>query len=113
MARIGSSRKLDENRWKQVVKFLFIDVPEVEVEIRYRGCPSIAQGHDVLDDRRTERKCQFNKVESVEERRTGGYFYLIPLQRQEMIRGSGLRTVRLMSNIRFPCIHKNEPVDFH
>jgi hypothetical protein len=27
--------------------------------------------------------------------------------------GSGLRTVRVKSDIRFPCIHKNGPVDFH
>jgi hypothetical protein len=31
--RIGPSRELDEERWKQVVKFLLIDVPEVEIKV--------------------------------------------------------------------------------
>jgi hypothetical protein len=30
---IGASRKLDEQRGKQVVKFLFINVPEIEIKI--------------------------------------------------------------------------------
>ncbi len=51
------SRKLDEEGGKQVAKSLFIDVPEVEIEVGHRGRPSIAQGHDVLYDRRTERRC--------------------------------------------------------
>jgi len=45
---IGASRKLDEQRGKQVVKFLFIDVPEIKIEIGDRGLPSIAQGYDIL-----------------------------------------------------------------
>jgi hypothetical protein len=31
--RIGASRKLDEQSGKQVVKFLFIDVSEIEIKI--------------------------------------------------------------------------------
>jgi hypothetical protein len=30
---IGARRKLDEQRGKQIVKFLFINVPEIEIEI--------------------------------------------------------------------------------
>ena len=52
--RIGPSRKLDEERWKQVVKFLLIDVPEVEIKVGQRGPPSIAQGYDILYDRGAE-----------------------------------------------------------
>jgi hypothetical protein len=33
MAGIGWSRKLGEERGKQVVKSLFIDVPEVEIKV--------------------------------------------------------------------------------
>jgi hypothetical protein len=40
--RIGPSRKLDKERGKQVGKILFIDVPEVEIEIRHRGPPVVA-----------------------------------------------------------------------
>ena len=38
-----------------------------------------------------------------------------PATGREMIddQRSGLRTVRVKSDTRFPCIHKNEPVDFH
>ena len=54
---IGSGRKLYEEGGKQVVKSLFIDILEVEIEVGHRGRPSIAQGHDVLYDRRTERRC--------------------------------------------------------
>ena len=42
MAGIGPSRKLDEERWEQVVKFLFIGIPEVEIKVGQRGPPSIA-----------------------------------------------------------------------
>jgi hypothetical protein len=30
---IGASRKLDEERWEQVVKFLFVNVPEVKIKV--------------------------------------------------------------------------------
>jgi hypothetical protein len=30
---IGASRKLDEQRGKQVVKFLFINIPEIEIKV--------------------------------------------------------------------------------
>jgi hypothetical protein len=52
--RIGPSRKLDEERWKKVVKFLLIDIPEVEIKVRQRGLSSIAQGYDILYDRGAE-----------------------------------------------------------
>jgi hypothetical protein len=48
---IGPSRKLDKERGKQVGKILFIDVSEVEIEIRNRGLPIVAQGYDILYDR--------------------------------------------------------------
>ena len=51
---IGPSRKLDEEGGKQVMDSLFIDVPEVEIKVGHRSRSSIAQGHDVLYDRRTE-----------------------------------------------------------
>jgi hypothetical protein len=39
------------------VKSLFIDVPEVEIKVGHRSRPGITQSHDVLYDRRTERRC--------------------------------------------------------
>jgi len=48
--RIRSRGELYEERGKQVMKFLFIDVPEVEIKEAHRGPPSIAQGYDVLYD---------------------------------------------------------------
>ena len=47
---IGLSRKLTEERRKQVVKTLFIDVPEIKIKVGHRGLPSIAQGYDILYD---------------------------------------------------------------
>lgn len=36
--------------WGQVLKSLFIDVPEIKVKIGHQDLPSIAQGRDVLYD---------------------------------------------------------------
>ena len=47
---IGPSRKLDEERRKQVVKLLFIDVPKVEIKIGQGGTSSVAQDYDILYD---------------------------------------------------------------
>ncbi len=49
--------ELDEQRGKQVMKHLFIDVPEVEIEVDHRGPPSVAQGYDILYDGGTECGC--------------------------------------------------------
>ena len=51
---IGSRGELDEEGGKDVAKVLFVNVPEVEIEIRHRGPPSIAQRHDILNNRGTE-----------------------------------------------------------
>jgi hypothetical protein len=51
---IGPRRKLDEQRGKQVAKLLFIDIPEVEIEISHRGPPGVTLGFDILNDRGTE-----------------------------------------------------------
>jgi hypothetical protein len=48
--RIGPSRKLSEERGKQIVKFLFADVLEVKIKIGHRGHSSIVQRHDILYD---------------------------------------------------------------
>ena len=42
---------MDEERGKQVAKLLFINVPEVKIEIGHGCPPSVAQGHDILYDR--------------------------------------------------------------
>jgi hypothetical protein len=39
------------------MKSLFIDILEVEIKVGHRGHPGIAQGHDIVYDRRTERRC--------------------------------------------------------
>src|SRR6267154_6221032 len=51
---IGSGRELDEKRGKKVAKPLLIDVPEIKIEVGHCGHPGIAQGHDILYNRRTE-----------------------------------------------------------
>jgi hypothetical protein len=51
---VGPRRKLGKERGKQVVEFLFIDVPEVKIKIGHRRLPGVAQGYDVFYDRRTE-----------------------------------------------------------
>ncbi len=74
------------------MKFLFIDVPEVEIKVGHRGLPSIAQGHDILYDRGTERRRQTEGKERVEEGQTRGYFFQTPLQSrgdQESMQGTG------------------------
>ena len=48
---IGPSRKLDKERRKQIGKILFIDIPEVEIEIGHQGPSVVAQGCDILYDR--------------------------------------------------------------
>jgi hypothetical protein len=45
---------LDEERKKQVAKVLFIDVPEVKIEISHFCPPGVAQAYDVLYDRGAE-----------------------------------------------------------
>jgi hypothetical protein len=50
---IGASRKLDEERRKQVVKSLFIDIPEVKIKVGHRCLLDVAQGYDILYDRGT------------------------------------------------------------
>jgi hypothetical protein len=42
--------RLDEEGWGQVLKSLFIDVPEIKVKIGHQDLPSIAQARDVLYD---------------------------------------------------------------
>jgi hypothetical protein len=41
---------LYEERRKKVAQVLFIDVPEVEIEVGQRGLPIIAQRHNILYD---------------------------------------------------------------
>ena len=50
---IGASRKLDEERRKQVVKSLFIDIPEVKTKVGHRCLPGVPRGYDISYDRGT------------------------------------------------------------
>jgi len=54
-AKIGASRKLRKKRKEQVSAILFIDIPEIEVEVCHGGQSRIAQRHDISDDRRASR----------------------------------------------------------
>jgi len=45
---------LDEEGRKEVLEFLLVDIPEVEIEICDRGPPGVVQGYDILYDRRAE-----------------------------------------------------------
>ena len=47
---IGSSRELNEERRKEVLEFLLVDIPEIEIEIAHRGTLRGVQGHDILYD---------------------------------------------------------------
>ena len=51
---IGPSGELDEKGRKEVLEFLFVDIPEVEIEIGHRGPPGVVQSHDISYDRRAE-----------------------------------------------------------
>jgi hypothetical protein len=51
---IRSSRELDEEGRKKVLEFLFIDIPEVEIEIGYRGPAGVVQDYNIFYDRRAE-----------------------------------------------------------
>jgi len=53
---------------------------------------------------------QLDKGGKDEEKQTRIHFSLILLLNPEMI--SYLRAVKVNSNVRFPCTHKKEPVDF-
>ena len=52
------------------------------------------------------------RVGQVEEGQTKVYFCLIPLESSDD-QGSDLGTLKVKRNVRFPCIHRKEPVDFH
>ena len=54
-ANIGASRELRKKGKDQVSAILFISIPEVEVIVGHRSQSSIAQSHDILDDRRASR----------------------------------------------------------
>jgi len=41
---------LDEEGMKDVLEFLLVDIPEVEIKICDRGPPGVVQGYDILYD---------------------------------------------------------------
>ena len=47
---IGPSRELNKEGRKEVLEFLLVDIPEVEIEIGHRGHPGVIQGYDILYD---------------------------------------------------------------
>jgi len=51
---IGPSGELDEEGRKEVLEFLLVDIPEVEIEIGHQGPPGVFQGYNVLYDRGAE-----------------------------------------------------------
>jgi len=46
----GSRRKLDEERRKQILKFLLVGVSEVKIKVSQECSSNISQGRDVLND---------------------------------------------------------------
>ena len=52
-ARTRLRRKLDEEGGKEVATVLFIEVPEIEIEISHQCRLCLAEACNVLDDRRT------------------------------------------------------------
>jgi hypothetical protein len=51
---IGSSRELNEKGRKEILEILFVDIPEVEIEIGYQGPPRVVHGHNILNYRGAE-----------------------------------------------------------
>jgi len=47
---IRQSGELDKEGRKEVMEILFVDIPEVKIEICHRGHPGVVQGHDILYD---------------------------------------------------------------
>ena len=47
---IGPSRELNKEGRKEVLEFLLVDIPEVEIEIGHRSHPGVVQGYDILYD---------------------------------------------------------------
>jgi len=107
---IGPSRKLDEEGRKQVLEFLFIDIPEVEIEISKSGLSGVAQDYDILYDRGAEWRCKLYKVEWANAERTRVCSFQSQLHNQKMIRDC--HPVKDHKNTRFPYTHKKGPVDF-
>ena len=93
------------------MEFLFIDIPEIKIEIGHEGLFRVAQDHDILDDRGAERRCEPYEAEWVDKRQTREHFSRILLGNQTMIREC--HTVKDKVDTRMPYSHKSEPSDFH
>jgi hypothetical protein len=78
-AKIGASRELGKKGEEQVSAILFVSIPEVEVIVSHRSQSSLAQSHDILNDRRAS--IQFKPREEIthEKERTKERFSRILL----------------------------------
>ena len=108
-AKIRASRELRKKGKDQVSAILFLSVPEVEVIERHRSQSSIAQSQDLLDERRARIQFRSHEKEMHEKDLTKGRFSRIPLYTSFVRKGNRER----LNDVRFPWIHKSDPVDFH
>ena len=97
------------------MKFLFIGVPEVKIEIGHRCLPSVAQGHDILYDRGAELMMSVHKGGMSQRRANQTTLFPEPAIETEGKKKNdqGLYVVKAKSYARFPCNHKKGSVDFH
>ena len=49
-ARVGSSRKLRYKRKQQVVTGLLLEIPEIEVKVRYDGRSDVKSSHNIMNN---------------------------------------------------------------
>jgi hypothetical protein len=61
----GTRRKLGEKGRDEVAPALLVCVPKVKIEIPYQGLTRLANGLDVLDDSRTDRRYQRPLIEII------------------------------------------------
>jgi hypothetical protein len=100
---------------------LFVDVPEVEIEIGHRGHSGVTQGYDILDDRGTELIMSASQQMKRQENADQSMLFPDPATELRNENSSDQEPNQSMlgedqeklSNARFPCTHKNDPVDFH
>jgi hypothetical protein len=87
---------LDKEGEKQVLKFLFINVPEVEVKIGHRRLASFAQGHDIIYNRGTDLIISVSQMGN--ETENGEPDHTFPGARyrtQEMFKGRRMMNMRV------------------
>jgi hypothetical protein len=80
---------LRKKRKQQAPAILLISVSEVEVKVPHGSQSSIAQSHDILNDRRANRQLQLSEAKTYGKRRTKGRSSRSPLETSFVRSGMG------------------------